>query len=347
MPKKELSCHPIAITSTNRLHLISTQGPVSPIVLFFYVTLPTLQFPFFHRSFRVPHISNDAYDMISISFFKSLKTSWVKYKRVSKIGGAIGEHFYAHCMCKTETMHGTMDVRYFATLLKSEHECFPPAPREMTKQFDLWQHRYDQEIFSVEKSDQEKHATETQLDTVCKYWVLFQNSKHLSFSAVTSPEFNRLAASFVRLGQENPHIDPGSLVPDIKGKKFVRLHHQLAEASRTETFSKFRGEIACLCFDATRMDYRNFIVACLVNKHVSSPRVYCLKEKVNSQQDYAHFAADIIMELIPNCITIGSICTDGLRCQVNAVAGTYTGFLILCSLIQSLSFVISLAYIRR
>jgi hypothetical protein len=143
---------------------------------------------------------------------------------------------------------------------------------------------------------------------------------------VTSTEFYRLTYSLIELGQQNPGVNPKSLLPNVSRQKFTEMHQTLANKNTKETLAVFEGKEVCLCFDATKIGLTSYIVACLVNANLSPPRVYCLKANIKSQADYAQFTSNLLQELKTKNTLVSTICTDGLRCQVNALIGTYKGF---------------------
>jgi hypothetical protein len=299
-------------------------------ILLFFESFPHsfIEFPKFPKEKVFEHISNPSFRMNNVSFFMSKKTTWIKYIRPGTNLDPRNEHFYAHCLCKTATLHGTMDIRYTTSLLKSEHQCFPSIEPGIKKQMLRWeQEKIDNAIGgSKDLASQESSGETSLLDNARNNLIIFQNSKDLSFSAVTSPEFRRLAISLIKLGQHNSTADPDLLFPPLSRQAFTEAHRQLAQRSAEETIKKLEHHTVSLCFDATRVGYSNYVVACLVNQSLMKPRFYTLSTKIHSQNDYANFASAVVLELLSKNIEVGSICTDGLQCQVNALNGLYKGF---------------------
>jgi hypothetical protein len=63
------------------------------------------------------------------------------------------------------------------------------------------------------------------------------------------------------------------------------------------------------------------------NPAVTTPRFWALNVNIKSQADYANLTFSLICSLEGKNIHVGTICTDGLPCQVNAINGKYQGFI--------------------
>jgi hypothetical protein len=82
--------------------------------------------------------------MTSISFLRFQKTGWIKYKRYEK---------------------RTVEIRYYAIVLNSEHECYPAPPSAMMKQIAVWKQCSEEEINCTENIEGNR-AEGSQLDNL-------------------------------------------------------------------------------------------------------------------------------------------------------------------------------------
>jgi hypothetical protein len=158
-------------------------------------------------------------------------------------------------------------------------------------------------------------------------WVFFQNRFNLSYRAASSDEFRLLCLSLIRLGQQISHTDPETLLPNLTRGLFLKAHQELAKESSSETVKLFHGKTVSLCLDATKIGHVHYLLCCATNPFFSSPRFVALRTNVMTQENYAQACAGLLTFLKDRGINVGTICTDGLPCQVNAISGKYIGFI--------------------
>jgi hypothetical protein len=80
--------------------------------------------------------------------------------------------------------------------------------------------------------------------------------------------------------------------------------------------------------DSTKIGDKQFLIVYLSTATIPRPLFYSLHSDISTQNDYAELAKDLVTTLADEGCSITSFCTDGLKCQTNALNGTYTGFLV-------------------
>jgi hypothetical protein len=264
--------------------------------------------------------------MYEVSTIEIAGKSWIRYKRQSATEPQKNHRFFLHCTCQTLEYHGTVDVRADSVGLYEHHECFPEVTEKMECNIKSWM-RSQQQSYAVQKvASAEKTKQDPSLENVLDSFVVLQSKLDLSFRSIVSQEFQDFCHSLIDLGKAHPSQSTDSLMPKIGRPQFMKRHKSLSTKKQTAMLERLRGCTVCMTFDATKIISTHYLVSFLTNPRTPDPILCSLTSNLSTQEQYARFVAKSLASLKEKEITVGSLCTDGLIAQVNAISGRYEGF---------------------
>ena len=142
----------------------------------------------------------------------------------------------------------------------------------------------------------------------------------LSYSFVSGDKFETIARGLVKVGQEHKSIPVEQIIPHLSRQQIkVLTEHQAAQLF-VNFYRKYTNRYVNVLFDCGKIAHHNYAAICVCGYgSTGRPTFFQFAIAPSTKNDYILF----YNQLLSNCqkwnIQIGTVCTDGLSAQVNAI----------------------------
>ena len=142
----------------------------------------------------------------------------------------------------------------------------------------------------------------------------------ISHNIVGSKSFQLFIYALIHLGQLFPEMEPHEIFPLVTRKRVPVLMNTHATDALIAHLQKFRNRFVSLIFDAGELYGTHTLSVCLcLNEHSERPTFLQLCHGPWNKNDYILCLNQLLSMLDAWKIKVVSICTDGLRAQVEAI----------------------------
>ena len=142
----------------------------------------------------------------------------------------------------------------------------------------------------------------------------------LSYSFVSGAKFETFARGLVKVGQEHQSMPVEQIIPHLSRQQLKVLTERQAAQIFVNFYRKYTNRYVNVLFDCGKIAHHNYCAICVCGYgSTERPTFFQFAIAPSTKNDYILFYNQLLSNFQKWNIHVGTVCTDGLTAQVNAV----------------------------